>query len=112
MSWPNHVALVLVVMGAVVIAAGGAAGFAILVQIVRQGGWRLAEPSIIKGRWQMVRLWLLVGAVIGLFLGIAIVFLSTDHSTAAAPNNAISPPARSQTRPDNVPSQIRMRTSE
>ncbi len=92
MSWPNNVALVLVVMGAIVIAAGGASGFAILVQIVRQGGWRLAEQSVIKSRWQMVRPWLLVGGVIGLLFGIAIVFLSRDQFPPAASKDVISPP--------------------
>lgn len=104
MSWPNNVALALVVMGAIVIVAGGAAAFAIIIQIVRQGGWRLAEPSIIKGRWQMVRPWLLVGAVIGLLSGIAIVFLSRDQSPPAASKGAISlPTPEIKPRPREVP---------
>ncbi|HUP80296.1 MAG TPA: hypothetical protein VM260_17205 [Pirellula sp.] len=86
MSWQNNVASMLIVIGAIVIAAGGAAAFAIITQIVRQGGWRLAEPSIIQGRWQMVRPWLLVGAVIGLLLGIAIVFLNRDQTPALCIN--------------------------
>ena len=109
MSWPNNVASVLVVIGAIVIAAGGAAGFAILVQIVRQGGWRLAEPSIIKGRWQMVRPWLLVGAATGLLLGITIVLLrSMEETPPAAPKDVIiSPPSEVRTRPrdDGQPTQ-------
>ncbi len=61
MSWSDNVVSVLVIMVAIVAVAGGAAAFAILVQIFRQGGWKLAEPSVRKARWQMVRPCLLVG---------------------------------------------------
>ncbi len=66
MSWPKTVETALVIIFAIVAVAGCAAAFAIFVQIVRQGGWKLAEPSVIESRWRMVRLWMLVGAVIGL----------------------------------------------
>ena len=55
MSWSNNVASVLVVTVALAV-AGGAAAF---VQIFRQGGWKLAEPSVRNARWQMVRPWML-----------------------------------------------------
>ena len=100
MSWPNNVASALVVIGAIVIAAGGAAGFAILVQIFRQGGLRLVGPSIIQGRWRMIRPWLLFGAVIGLLSGIGIVVLSRDRTLPAAGQSTIQQTV--PVPPDNV----------
>ena len=105
MSWSNNMALVLVVIVAIVAVAGGAAGFAILMQIFRQGSWKLAEPSIIQGRWQIIRPWLLIGGVIGLLLGIAFVSLNSgDQAPPASPKEAItSPPAEIKSRPREVP---------
>lgn len=101
MSWSHNVASVLIIVVAIVALSGGAAGFAILMQIVRQGGWKLAEPSVIQGRWKMIRLWLLVGVVIGLLLGITIVVLrSIDQVPTAAPKDVItSPTAEIKSRP-------------
>ena len=101
MSWSDNVASVLVIIAAVIAVAGGAAGFAILMQIVRQGSWRLAEPSVMQGRWKMIRPWLLVGGVIGQLLGIAIVVLrSIDQAPSAAPKEVIiSPPTEIKSRP-------------
>lgn len=99
MSWSNNVVSVLVIMVAVVAVAGGAAAFAM---IFRQGGWKLAEPSVRKARWQMVRPWLLVGMVIGLLSsGIAFVFLNRmEEPTHAAPKEVItSPPTEIKSRP-------------
>lgn len=102
MSWSDNVVSVLVIMVAIVAVAGGAAAFAISVQIFGQGGWKLAEPSVRKARWQMVRPWLLVGAVIGLLSsGIAFVFLNRmEEPTHAAPKDVItSPPTEIKSRP-------------
>jgi len=101
MNWSNNVATALVVTAVIVSFAGGAAGFAILIQIVRQGGWKLAERSIIKARWQMIRPWLFVGAGVGLLFGIGIVLLYRIEPTpAAAPQDAIaSPLTETKSRP-------------
>ena len=102
MSWPQNTALVLVVIVVIVAMAGIAASLAIFLQIIRQGGWRLAEPSIIQGRWRMIRPWLFAGAVIGLLFGIAFVFLNgSDQKPPAEPNDVIILPPleiKSQTR--------------
>jgi phosphate/sulfate permease len=93
MSWSNNAATVLVIMAVVVSFAGGAAGVAILIQIFRQGGWKLAERSVRQSRWRMVRPWLLVGGGIGLLCGFAIVVLRRIEPTApAAPTDVISAP--------------------
>lgn len=101
MNWSNNVTAVLGIILAIVAVAGVAASFAILVQIVRQGGWKLAEPSVRKARWQMVRPWMLVGAAFGLLSGLALVFLNQMEETP--PNSAndliISPRLETKSRP-------------
>lgn len=100
MSWSNNVTLVLVIIVSIVAVAGIAASLAIFVQIIRQGGWKLAEPSVIKGRWQMVRPWMLAGAVLGLLFGIAIVLNRMEPSPVAEPKDVIiSPPTEIKSRP-------------
>lgn len=94
MNWSNTVASTLIVLAALMIFAGIAASIAILLQIIRQGGWKLAEPAVIKSRCRMVQPWMLAGAVLGLLVWIAIVRLERDqqHGPAAPPDIKTSPP--------------------
>lgn len=93
MSWSDKLASMLFIIVAIVAVAGGAAAIAILVQIFRRGGWKLAEPSVRSARWQMVRPWLLAGAVIGLLSGIAIVYY-TGWKSPRLPLQRMSSPQR------------------
>lgn len=97
MSWSNNVASVLVIFAVAVVAAS----LAIFVLIIRQGGWKLAEPAIRKARWRMVRPWMLVGAVIGLLFGVAIVFLNRMEETPRAETKDVitSPSIEIKSRP-------------
>ena len=102
MSWSNNVAAVLVNIVAIFAVAVVAASLAMLVQIIRQGGWKLAEPAIRKARWRMVRPWMLVGAVIGLLFGVAIVFLNRMEETPPPNQRMSSPPRPPKSNPDRV----------
>lgn len=101
MSWSHHVVLVLTIVAAVVCTAGAAAAFAIVAQIVRQGGWKLAEPAVIERRWRMVRPWMVVGAGVGLLFGIVIAALGrNDQTLPVVPEDSISvPPIKILPRP-------------
>jgi hypothetical protein len=109
MSWPKIVETALVIIVAIFAVAGSAAAFAILVQIVRQGGLKLVERSVRVSRWRMVRLWLFVGAVIGLLTGIAIVFLNRMEQTPRAETkDGITSPSieiKSRPRADEQPTE-------
>lgn len=100
MNWSNTASSVLIVLASLVMFAGIAASVAIFLQIIRQGGWKIAEPSVIKSRWQMVRPWMLVGAVLGLLTGIALVALNRDDETApTVQRDVVSPPVETRTMP-------------
>ena len=101
MSWSQNAVSVLGIIAVIMSFVGGAAAFAIFVQIIRQRGWKLAEPSVIQGRWQMHRPWLFAGAVIGLLFGIAFVFLNgSDQKPPAEPNDVIIlPPFEIKSQP-------------
>uniref|UniRef100_A0A7C2PIH4 Uncharacterized protein n=1 Tax=Schlesneria paludicola TaxID=360056 RepID=A0A7C2PIH4_9PLAN len=98
----NTIVSVLILLFYLVACAGMAAGFAILWQI-RNNGWKLAEPAVIQSRWRMLRPWMLVGAVIGLLMGMAVVVLqhSPLPSSPATPEAMTSPPPV-QSKPPGV----------
>lgn len=109
MSWSNNAATGLLVMAVIVSFAGGAAGLAILIQIFRQGGWKLAERSVRESRWRMVRPWLVVGTGVGLLCGFAMVVLRRIEPTPpTTPSDVISAPAsdvKSQPREGGQPTE-------
>lgn len=93
MNWSSTVASVLIVVVTLVMFAGIAASVAIFLQIIRQGGWKLAEPSVIRNNWLMVRPWMLVGAIVGLLSGLAYVLLQpTVPSSPAEPREGLVAP--------------------
>lgn len=108
MNWSNIVASTLIVFAALVAFAGIEASIAILLQIIRQGGWKLAEPSVIKNRWRMIRPWMLAGAVLGLLVGMAIVWLERDQQPGpAAPPDIKTSPPMIQSKPRDASSEAR-----
>jgi hypothetical protein len=108
MNWSNTISSALIVFVVLMSFTGIAAGLAILVQIVHQGGWKLAEPSVIKSRWRMVRPWMLAGAVIGLLVGVGIVFLNFEEAKLpdTPPDMSSSPlPIKSRPRDGGQPTE-------
>lgn len=101
MNWSQNAAFVLIIIAFIVAVASVAASIAVWVQIIRQGGWKLAEPSVIQGRWRMLRPWLLVGAGVGLLFSFVIfVLLGIDQTPPALANDVIiSPPIEMKSRP-------------
>jgi hypothetical protein len=100
MNWQNTVESALLIVFVMVAFAGIAASCAIFWQIIRQGGWKLAEPAVIKSRWQMVRPWMLAGAVLGLLFSIAFVLLERDQPPLSpAPPDATTSPDAIKSRP-------------
>jgi hypothetical protein len=101
MNWSTNIASGLIVLVAIIAMVGIAASVAIFVQIIRQGGWRLAEPAVIKDRWRMIRPWMLAGAVLGLLLGIAIVCISGFDETQSdtATESIVAPAIEVKSRP-------------
>lgn len=68
MIWSSTTASVMIVLAASDAFAGIAASAVIFWQIISHGGWKLAEPSVIKSRCRMIRPWMLAVAVKGLLM--------------------------------------------
>ena len=85
MNWSNNSAAVVIIIGALAITAGGAAAIAILIQMFRQGGWKLV----------------LFGVGVGLVCGIGVfVLFRVNHPPPAAPRDVINAaPSEVKSRP-------------